>query len=696
MKRNIANTALAFYLSILLACSGSSDKPGTLPDLASFSYSEKESALIKGDQSTEKAGAIPGCTGTISPSDTLQRIALVAIFSKTRCYTDADNSNGDYKVSRGELVSSNGAISLTAYRISEPSRKAKNAVGSPHAIYYKFPTQEAYTIYELSGGSLDKVAQISASEVSLTDFIQVSNLTASDIKGSKTYAFVPSKQKLNLFTELATGVEGARLASTGVGDVLRYRYTVTGTPFDTVADYTGGPSSAANRYGQNRKYFLLGPHDSKLGLVWQDQSSAEINLTWLAKDRLSATHAKLSTTSGEVLAAATSDASGNVYYLTIELGDGSPNTARAVTLFKADSAGKQLVKVTPDASKSGGMNMVSFASSLVKNSYAGTMRVSGGKLALMLGRKMHQAGDGLNHQGGIAVIFDASTMGLIKSHGQTSGHSFGNVMMVNKSGKFVGIDLGDNYPRGINLHRFDESSRLSRVVYTFKTRHGKSAANPAGKSFPKYDAASAGGTTYYQWSNDNDTYTELGGVVQTAKGYLVVFIGEMAPLDNSKVGKSLNVPRNVGFVLVREDFQSAKKTARNIVPDDLVLSSGAEEKGGFYDFQGKWNDQRNKGISWLTHYQTTDQNATRLHAAPLPGGQVMLLWEMWDASAYKGTYALKIDHDGKAKGAAVSLGKRVRLGRRDEALVSASGEVILPSGDKTNKKLELLVVEPSK
>ena len=693
-----ARALLLLLPGLLLACSSpEEDRPGTLPDLASFSFESQETRVIAGDQSVEKAGAIPGCTGVISPSDTMGALALVAVFKKTRCYTDEAHTNGNYSVSRGALVSSNGGLSLTAYQIAEPSRKATVEVGSPHAVFYKFPTREEYTIYELSGGSLVKVDTVTAGSADPANFIRVSNLIASDIKGSKTYAFVPSSTKINLYASLAAGVEGARLAATDVGDLLQYRYTITGTPFDTAADYSAGPSSSANRYGQNRKYFLSSGGSGKLALIWQDMSSGDVNLTWLSKDRKEATTTRLPSTSGEVLAAATGDGAGNFYYYTIETGDGTPDTARKSTLFKADAAGALIKKASVEGAKAtGGLNMVQFATSILNNSYAAALRVSGARLGLMLGRKMHKASDGLNHQGGIAVVFDTSTLDLVKYHGQTSGHSFGNELTVNKDGEFLAIDLGDNYPRGVNLHKFDASSIKSRVVYTFKTRHGASAQNPAGKTFDKYDEASKGGTTYYKWSNDNDTYTELGGVVQTSKGYLVLFIGEREPLDNSKVGQSLNAPRDIGFVLVREDFESATKTGSNMVSDDLVLSAGAEEKGGFYTFQGAWSEQRNKGIGWLTAYATTDKNASRLRVAPLPDGQVLLLWEEWSATAYQGTWALKVDGSGSKQGSPVSLGRLARLGRRVEPLVAENGEVYIPAGNKTEKKLELMVVEPLK
>lgn len=57
---------------------------------------------------------------------------------------------------------------------------------------------------------------------------------------------------------------------------------------------------------------------------------------------------------------------------------------------------------------------------------------------------MHKLSDGLNHQQGIAVILDKDSLGIVKNHGQTSGHSFSNYLLVNNDGQFIGMDLGDN------------------------------------------------------------------------------------------------------------------------------------------------------------------------------------------------------------------------------------------------------------
>ena len=64
------------------------------------------------------------------------------------------------------------------------------------------------------------------------------------------------------------------------------------------------------------------------------------------------------------------------------------------------------------------------------------------------------------HQGAIAVVMNASTLEVIHNFGQTSGHSFANSLLLGHDGRFLGVDLGDNYPRGVNLHRFSASTHL--------------------------------------------------------------------------------------------------------------------------------------------------------------------------------------------------------------------------------------------
>ncbi len=105
----------------------------------------------------------------------------------------------------------------------------------------------------------------------------------------------------------------------------------------------------------------------------------------------------------------------------------------------------------------------------VYNFDAGQLQLNGDTIGLMISRKMTMSTDGLNHQGGYAAIFNATTLKSIKNFGQTSGHSFGHSIIPRQAGGFMGIDLGDNYPRAIHHWVFDQNSIEFKKVYSFKT-----------------------------------------------------------------------------------------------------------------------------------------------------------------------------------------------------------------------------------
>jgi hypothetical protein len=94
---------------------------------------------------------------------------------------------------------------------------------------------------------------------------------------------------------------------------------------------------------------------------------------------------------------------------------------------------------------------------------------------------------------------------------------------VSNDGKFINVDLGDNYPRGIIFHEGD----TSKLVYAFKTLHGESSQSPAGVTYDLYSEIS-GSKNFYKWSNDNNVYTELAspGVIEESDGYSFFFLGE--------------------------------------------------------------------------------------------------------------------------------------------------------------------------
>ncbi|ALG67862.1 hypothetical protein [Beggiatoa leptomitoformis] len=665
----------------------STDAINGIPALTSYAFKSEQSKTIQGT-STENATGF-NCSGTIKATDQIGRLALVSLFYQNGCYTDGTYNNNNYLVEKGTLNSSTQQ-QFEAYQIHEPSSKAQAFLASEHAIYYQFPTQEDYTVYSFNNNGLVKVADIAASAITLNEFTPIKSLTVSKVSGSVIYVFIPATQRISPFTALSTNVEAAHLTTTALGTPFKYRYNVNGLPFDTKQGFPYSPSDHANIYAQPRQFFFVRKTNGQIGIVWQNQADHSIQLTWLSNDLQSYTTITLNN-NGMDLAVATGDDEGFIYYLTIQSGNGAQtDSSRVATLYKSNENGVLSTSLALDTAKTG-LNIVSFDTDNVAS-----LRYAQGKLGLIIGRLMHTSNDGLNHQGAIAVTFDANTLALLKNFGQTSGHSFENILTTNSQNEFVGVDLGDNYPRGINLHKFTDSRIDSRVIYTFKTQHGTTATSPAGKSYPLYSEISDSSHTYYKWSNDNNTYSELGGVIEGQQGYTVIFAGEKSPtgvsLDNSRVGSYLNDPRNLGIVQVIHDFASITPNTDNEVPEGLILTDGLTETGGFYTFNGTWSPQRNTGVVWLTNYQDkTQANVSRLKSVKLNDGNILLLWELWTDSQYVNTYMLKISEQGQKRSDIIALGTEVRLNRTDDILVN-DNTVYIVNGNKSEKKLELIAL----
>jgi len=681
----ISRAAIAATALLVLACIGGSPaRANNPPNVSTYTFKAQETRVLTGSSGESNSGF--NCNGKIKPVDQIHRLAVVSTKYQNGCYGGGRYSHINYKVEYGVVLNATGKTRYEAYRVHAPANRASKFLGSRHYLFYKFPTRASYTVYRFDGGSISKAEVVPATKANPGDFVKL-GINASNIGKPTVFIFAPTGTRLSTLAVLGKGVEGGRIMQTSLGDLYKYRYKVPGTPYDTRTGNNNGPASWANTYSYPRQFFPVNASTGQLCVLWQDKQTMNVNMTLIGTDGRSRTTRSLANPRKFILAAATGDGTGRYYFLMVQAGNGAKgDVARGVFLMSATMTGKQTTGPAIDASKRG-LNITVFG-----NRNVGSMQYSKGKLGVIMSRTMHKSGDGLNHQGGIAVIFDTRSLKLVRNLGQTSGHSFENVLTVNAAGEFVGIDLGDNYPRGVHLHKFTSKTRRSALVYTFKTSHGTSARSPSGRTYPRYAEISGGGKTFYKWSNDNSTYTELGGVVQTKDGYVVVFAGEPyngRAIDNSRTGKSLNDPRNIGVVRIRSDFDKHRRFS----PDAMVLTPGRTENGGFYSFGGRWSKQRNKGVVWLTGYRNKAKtNVSRLKVAALKSGALIVLWEVWTPTHYVTTYAAKINSSGKRLGLAVDLGSKVRLTRRDDLWVRGN-DVHIVAGDKAGKSLEVMVLK---
>ena len=636
------------------------------PDLLQYTFTATDSRILPGKTTDNN----PNSTG--SDQDRIGSLALVAL----KYQAGNRQNHNDFPIEVGHVGVAGQEQRFEAFRLGEPLRKTIKSLNTQHSIYYRFPHKTSWVLYRTDKGFVTPVTTIPEREIVPAQYTRVLRVGADKLSGTGTYFFAPATVRVSSYPQINKSMEAARLADTQLGKLVMYRHAVDGTP----------PDPRREMDVITRRFFIIktisGP-----GVIWQDAGTHTIYLTRFSSDLQNASTISLATERPGRLLAACADPSGNLYYLLAREQD----DPEILELAKTDAHGKLLARFVPDASKNG-LNIFHMKAPRV----AADLQWSKGQLGMMLMRTMHKSADGLNHQGGIAVIFDAASLKQIKSLGQTSSHSFDNVLTTNSAGDFIGIDLGDAYPRGIHLHRFTDKNRFSRVVYTFKTAHATKAANPAGKTFPPYPEISRPDKTFYQWSNDNNTYTELGGLVATPQGYMVVFTGERSPegkiLDNSRTGTDNTDKRNIGLVVAIRDFHTIASRG-NIVPDELLVTKGPVETGGFYCFNNRWNEQRSTGVVWLTNYTDKDGiSASNIKTVGLPDGNVLILWKVYRSGEPATTWGMTVSSEGKQLIAPFRLPDQLSLNRRDAIMVDDK-RVYIASGDTFDKRLELLVLQ---
>ena len=223
------------------------------------------------------------------------------------------------------------------------------------------------------------------------------------------------------------------------------------------------------------------------------------------------------------------------------------------------------------------------------------------------------------------------------------------------------------------MHRIKASSRSSQVIFTYKTRHGTRARNGS----PVYEEISKDGKTFYRWSNDNATYTELGGLAEGKKSYSVIFSTDRSPegrvLDSSRAFRNCPDPRDLAMLCVKKKFGGGRGS---IVPDSVMLGPidpNSVEESGFYNFGGRWAEQRVTGVHWLTRYGPRE-SARSAHIIPLGKGRQRLVWEKHSPNAPVQLWTMVVDESAQILEKAQAIGSHTRwIARgRDDHLKLAS------------------------
>lgn len=617
-----------------------------LSPLFSFEYKQLSVKDIPGSAST--------CNENGYDADTVGNLRFLLAYYQNGCYTNGAYNDLGYQIETGELIT--GDKKYDAYKVHPVKKKAINFTGSKHYMWYNMPEKGELKVYTFAEGSFTLVATKSSEESGwlITDII------ANYIKEPTIYLFFTEDVRLSEWPLISDEVEAAEVETADSHTIEVHRFAVSGSPVVPERDWDFGPNTHDHKYNTPKAYVQVSRSESgSEGVVWQDKEDKTIYVTWFDDDLKGSETLKLLTTDVEHLEAAAGK-DGMIIFLTIGTEGKTKSTGARTTMYKYNgNTGAQLVSKVHDSSKEGWNIWKHFAAagSMVWNKDANTV-------GFTISRTMTTAGDGHNHQGTVFVIVDTDDLTVVKYWGQTASHSFGNTVTLGSGGEFLGLDMGDMYPRGILFSRFTPDKKENVKVYSMKRKHG---VNPK-DGIDEYTAISGNGKTYYKYSgNDNGVYTEIAhSIIEVSDGFMIFFSAEKMPLDNSKIGSNLNAPRNAGFVKVSKDLE--------------IISSGETEKGGYYTGSGEWREEINEGLNWLTEYDSMETNVSRIKAISLEDNTILVYWEIWTGTEFLYNELMIVDSDGKVVKPKWRVDFPMRLSIQDELFLTEDNHVLAYTG----------------
>lgn len=656
-----------------------------------FYWKDGVERVIQG-KATESNNGARTCKGEFPEADVIEGFTAVSTFYQNGCYTDDKYSAGNFRFQLQQF-SMDEKTWYPAVRVDPPARTPQKFLASHHYLYYRFPEKKSYNIYTIKAGNPEFLTRVLATNINPAGFTRIPESDLSQLTEAKIFLIIPVTAPVSPYHQLNPHTMGAWLKDTPVGRVGRIQFYTDGSAFNLTTDYNAGPDSHENIYGTGREFFFL-PSGDSAKIVWQEKSRGQLYMTTLDSKLLPADEIVLKAPNNEKLMGATMDGRGKIYTVSVKLGNAPAHRNSMIVLRRYSSDGKPEKEHAPKTTKDH-LNVWSITDTYQKSKYVSDLIYSKidnntGVLSLVLSRTMNRSPDGLNHQGAIAAIVDPDSLNVIKNLGQLSGHSFGNYTIPLAGGRFATMDMGDNYPRGFHLHVYDQNKREDLILFNFKTLHGETPTSPARRSYPLYGEISTN-NKYYQWSNDNRTYSEPGGIAKTDEGILALFSSESPDLDNTRIGGNHNDPRNLYVVHAAYPFRKKQNPSQR-VDETNMLTKGPVREAGYYGFNGKFFPQRNAGARQITDYRKMSENASRPKLLRIDSDRYLVLWEKWSESVYSGTWAAIINDRGDYIEKPTSLEGSFRLGRQEDIHLYR-GHVISIWRDSVQKRVEIGVIQ---
>lgn len=407
------------------------------------------------------------------------------------------------------------------------------------------------------------------------------------------------------------------------------------TPFDANKSDLGGPSSWATNYGKTPE-IIVASNGVELDVLAQDYNT---DTPWNAVllhivpnvSGYEITQVLTDTPMLDRVMGLANDDAGNRYYATgvdesaiVDPTYPPLDTYRSniVRVIKLNAAGAVQFNVDLDIARHGYdsnaemiINPMTFASS--------RLAVGGNEIALV--HSINTDPDwnigGRRHQKALSTRLDATSGAVTRVSSVWVSHSFDQRLLYDGTG-IIEHHLGDAYPRYLVFGRAHTSYPLFRI---------------------KGDIG------------ENNTRTRLGNIALIENDPDYAYIALFATENNANTGATINGPRNLAIVRVKDADNSLDPN----LPDTLTITSSGT--------------QYTNRLRWLIHY-TTDSNlhAERPKLIGIGGDQYIVLWEQWlhtgeYTDTFSGVYGMVIDAHGIIIQAATLLTNGHHLHRGDDA-----------------------------
>eukprot|EP00397_Hematodinium_sp_SG-2012_P013538 GEMP01013751.1.p1 GENE.GEMP01013751.1~~GEMP01013751.1.p1 ORF type:complete len:772 (+),score=118.47 GEMP01013751.1:222-2537(+) len=440
-------------------------------------------------------------------------------------------------------------------------------------------------------------------------------------------------------------------------------------PFNPKTDYLLGPADVNFRYSTHKRFFPI-KSSTKDGVVWQDNEGSA-HLTWYDRSTKSTTDHSIPLGPHVTIAALAHNGLDAFVFCSVQR-PGPPTNDIAndpITQLQLVRAEFKTPTLSPTITKRRTLKIKGAQTSASPDSFdarfaqssMGSMAWNEGKVRLVLAKGR----DSSIHYNAVGATFDAETLDIIFNPESLASHSWGHSVHALQAGGFMSVNAGDNFPRGFILHyRHLGEGKTERVVYFYKQAFLAHANKPN--------------------NNDNELYNELArdGVVEMSnKRVAVVFSGEGENGHSSlsgPTGRSLNVPRNVAVVIVPIDLA-----------DDRVFSKGPVETGSLLDSHNVNNRVSHKGVQWLTHSKSMNENASRVKAVRM-GEKLVIMYEIWSRRAFAGkVIIMAINNDGDIVHPAVQIPAHynIRLCPTDDLVSFDGNSAVFYRGDADGKMI---------